>query len=83
MEKREITTQSEFESLRKGHQVSGCYMGVEYTGTVRSVCRNTYTKNLEVEIDFPEPRVFRGDWDVRTGLIITHVRDDERLEVLS
>lgn len=80
-----MTLRSEeiFTSLRKGQQVAGRYMGVEYTGTVRSAREHSRTGNREVEIDFPAPLTFRGDWDVRTGLILTGINEGDRIEVRS
>lgn len=72
-----------FNQLRKGNQVEGRYLGVQYTGTVRSVRLNEGTRSTEVEIDFPASLSgFRGrDWDVRTGLILTGVGEDEYVRV--
>lgn len=56
----------------KGQSVKGVYLGVEFTGTVRSVRMNEVIRQVEIEVDFPAPLSgFRGrDWDVRTGLIL-------------
>lgn len=65
--------------LRKGDAVRGRYMGVEFTGSVRSARLNERSRNIEVEIDFPAPLAgFRGrDWDVRTGVILTNLGDGD------
>lgn len=65
--------------LRKGDAVRGRYMGVEFTGSVRSARLNEFSRNVEVEIDFPAPLAgFRGrDWDVRTGVILTNLGADD------
>jgi hypothetical protein len=74
---------SMFKNFSKGQQVNGRYLGVEFTGTVRGLRRNERTGLDEIEIDFPAPMSgFRGrDWDVRSGLILTSIDEDEYLKV--
>lgn len=71
--------ESSADNLRKGDAVRGRYMGVEFTGSVRSARLNEWTRNVEVEIDFPAPLAgFRGrQWDVRNGVIITALGEDD------
>lgn len=68
-----------FKNFRKGQNVKGSYLGVQFTGTVRSVRMNEMTRDVELEIDFPAPLSgFRGrDWDVRTGLILGGMGEDD------
>jgi hypothetical protein len=72
-----------FKNFSKGNKVNGRYLGVEFTGTVRSVRLNERTQNVELEIDFPSPLAgFRGrDWDVRTGLVLTGIDEGDYLKV--
>lgn len=74
-----------FYRLRKGDQVKGLYLGVEYSGTVRSVRLNERTGNAEIEIDFPAPLSgFRGrDWDKRSGLILIGVDEGDWIKKLA
>lgn len=72
-----------FENFKKGNAVIGRYLGVDFTGTVRSVRRNECIGLDEIEIDFPAPLSgFRGrDWDVRTGLILDGIDEGDCLKV--
>ena len=65
----------------KGNQVTGRYMGVEFAGTVRSVRMRDVTGLVEIEIDFPAPIQFRHAEDIRTGLILTNLGEDDYLKV--
>jgi len=72
-----------FQNLKKGDAVKGRYLGVEFTGTVRSNRLNERTQNIELEIDFPAPLSgFRGrDWDVRSGVILVDLAEGDYLKV--
>lgn len=66
-----------FGDFKKGDAVKGRYMGVEFTGTVRSVTLNEMSGNDRLEVDFPAPLMFRGG--ERSGLILTNLREDDVL----
>jgi len=69
-----------FKNLKKGNAVKGRYMGVDFTGTVRSVRLNEFTRNDSVEIDFAAPIMFRGG--KRTGLFLTNLGEDDFIKVV-
>lgn len=70
-----------FKNFRKGQQVKGCYMGVAFTGVVRSVRLNEATKLDTLEIDFPKPLMFRGG--ERTGLYLTNLGEDDYVKTVT